>query len=74
MLRFCRRHTDSILSSNANDEQCASLLRALASDYLKDSDIKLSVCSLTGYIDILSIMAFCAIARMLRIPAYRCSS
>ena len=57
--------TDLIRASYAKDKECVPLLRALGSDVLKDSDIKLSVLRVRGYIDILSISACCAIARIL---------
>ena len=37
--------TDLIRASNAKDEQCIALLRALGRDRFKDLDIKLSACS-----------------------------
>ena len=59
--------TDLIRAAYAKDEQCVAFLRALGSEEFKDSDIDCRHVYVRGYIDILSIVACCAIAQILRI-------
>ena len=59
--------SDLIRAAYAHHDNCVALLRALGSEEILDSDLQLSAQLRARHINIQSIMACCAIARIKRI-------